>query len=507
VAVRAADMPYRGFDRRGRGGNTAPPWWLPACAFAVMGAVHLGGGAIAAAGVPVHVPYLLELLELISAVTGGLVAAVCLARWRAEGDAPALWFGLGTLVYALCRLAVPRLLSVPAAGPVSVDLAAALRPAALAVVLALFAAGIIAPAVDTGLRPVRLLIGALLVVGTLTATVAAVPAVTEALQGSVTLVPTAALAVVALYRGRRERRWLATWFGLLLVTIAFGELAGADGLIGGPPLAAAALRLAGLLLAAHGAVQEMVRSLRQQGSRLLRSQVDAQRAEELIRAEHELAQERAHEARSALAAIEGATSTLERHRDRLPADVQRQLAAAVSGEVRRLQALITSSSAGEEPRAFELLDVLAPVLAVEQARGTRTACQVSDGLVADGRPAAITEILQTLFDNVRRHAPGSSVMVRAARDGHEIVLRVEDRGPGVPPAQRTRIFQRGVRATDGAGPGEGIGLYVAARLADEQGGRLWVEDRPGGGASFALALPAGTRPELLHQSPDRLQRV
>ena len=71
-----------------------------------------------------------------------------------------------------------------------------------------------------------------------------------------------------------------------------------------------------------------------------------------------------------------------------------------------------------------------------------------------------------------------------------MLLRVDDSGPGIANEQKAQIFEPFVRV-NGAGnvPGTGIGLALVAQFAALQGGRAWVEDRPGGGASFRVSLP------------------
>lgn len=70
-------------------------------------------------------------------------------------------------------------------------------------------------------------------------------------------------------------------------------------------------------------------------------------------------------------------------------------------------------------------------------------------------------------------------------------LRVLDRGPGIAAADQSRLFRRFVRLGAGeSNPGSsGLGLAIARQAAEQMGGRLWYEDRPGGGAQFALELP------------------
>jgi signal transduction histidine kinase len=68
------------------------------------------------------------------------------------------------------------------------------------------------------------------------------------------------------------------------------------------------------------------------------------------------------------------------------------------------------------------------------------------------------------------------------------VVSVRDEGPGVPPEQQERIFQRFHRASTGT-QGMGLGLYLCQRLVEAHGGRIWVESAPGNGATFSFTLP------------------
>ena len=73
-----------------------------------------------------------------------------------------------------------------------------------------------------------------------------------------------------------------------------------------------------------------------------------------------------------------------------------------------------------------------------------------------------------------------------------MLLVVDDDGPGVPPESRERIFQPLAHGTQRSphSPGTGVGLALVAGFAELHGGRAWVEERPGGGASFNVLLAA-----------------
>ena len=100
-------------------------------------------------------------------------------------------------------------------------------------------------------------------------------------------------------------------------------------------------------------------------------------------------------------------------------------------------------------------------------------------------------MLTNLIGNAFKYCPpGTRVWVRAERSGPEVILIVEDEGDGIAQEDREVIFRRFERG-DTTAVGTGIGLSLVATFAEMHGGRAWVEDRPGGGASFRVALPRG----------------
>src|SRR3712207_6129192 len=123
-------------------------------------------------------------------------------------------------------------------------------------------------------------------------------------------------------------------------------------------------------------------------SRVAQSEFRALTADEKIRSAQAAAEERAHEARSALAAIEGATRTLEHYRDRLPQETQAALSTAISGEIRRLQRLVSVEESTGEITEFSLAESLAPIVASERARGVAVDVRVPGHLNVIGRAGA-----------------------------------------------------------------------------------------------------------------------
>ena len=94
--------------------------------------------------------------------------------------------------------------------------------------------------------------------------------------------------------------------------------------------------------------------------------------------------------------------------------------------------------------------------------------------------------------------PGSRIWIRVEPSDGGALLTVEDDGPGVPPELKAEIFEAFRRgpSTSEHSPGVGVGLSLVARFAELHGGRAWVDDRTGGGASFKVLLGGGSRPAL-----------
>jgi two-component system sensor histidine kinase KdpD len=103
-------------------------------------------------------------------------------------------------------------------------------------------------------------------------------------------------------------------------------------------------------------------------------------------------------------------------------------------------------------------------------------------------PESMRRIIGNLVENAHKYgAPPVRIVLHP--DGDRIVLSVIDAGRGVPPHEREKIFDRFYRTdTTGQKPGVGLGLPIVRGLAEACGGSVWVEDAPGGGAAFRVAL-------------------
>jgi two-component system, OmpR family, sensor histidine kinase KdpD len=110
-------------------------------------------------------------------------------------------------------------------------------------------------------------------------------------------------------------------------------------------------------------------------------------------------------------------------------------------------------------------------------------------------PTQLEHVLVNLLDNALKFSPPiDRIEVRAEQHDEEVILRVIDRGHGIPRQEHDRIFEAFSRGA--SSDGSGLGLAIARGFAQVNGGRLWVESEPGRGSTFALALPSAHVPEM-----------
>ena len=500
---------YSGQDRRG---SAAPHAELDGRGFLLAGGLLIGlllGVVLVESLAPVEswmaVAPVGAMLSAASAVLGTLLGVLLILRFRLTGDAVALWIGAAALVVAVVMVGVGELVPLSDATVLDTTVLGWVRPAGLMVALALLIAALRSPEVDARLSVRSVLAGAAGAVAGLALLLQLVPAASRLVVGSAEPLPSVAtsmagtgitaaawivLATVLLVRAIRGRRLLFGYTGLLTWALAMGEIARGIQLEGGATwiLGEPLLRSVGLALALVGAVRELQLGFAVQSTRMLQSHLTARRRQEELEAERAQRARLAHEARNALSAIEGATVTLDRSREALSPEQRGRLTVAVTKEIARLQQLVSAEHAAAEPRHVDVASVVQEQVELARARGSNVFADLSDGLTAVGEPTAVAESLQNLLVNAERHAAGTPVVVRGQRDAGRVLVRVEDRGPGIPDGDLDRIFDRGVRA--GGGYGSGLGLYVSRQLAREQGGDLWAETRLGAGAVFVLAIPS-----------------
>jgi two-component system, OmpR family, sensor histidine kinase KdpD len=107
------------------------------------------------------------------------------------------------------------------------------------------------------------------------------------------------------------------------------------------------------------------------------------------------------------------------------------------------------------------------------------------------------QILVNLLGNVAIHTPpGTQIEFSARADADQLILRVSDNGPGLPPGDPKKLFDRFQRGPDAVAGGTGIGLSLVKGFAEAQNGCVSAENRAGGGAVFTVKLPLTKLPPV-----------
>ncbi|HEY2806881.1 MAG TPA: sensor histidine kinase KdpD [Gemmatimonadales bacterium] len=216
-----------------------------------------------------------------------------------------------------------------------------------------------------------------------------------------------------------------------------------------------------------------------------------------------------HDLRTPLAGIEGAASTMLAGEP--PAAERRSLAQTIVRESRRMTRLVANLldmvrlEAGalhvnKEWQPLEEVVGVALVLLEERLQGHPVATHIPPDLPVvpiDG--LLVEQVLINLIENAVKYAPpGTPIDIDASPVPGGVVVGVADRGPGIPKGEELRIFEKFHRATeeDSAG-GVGLGLTICQGIVAAHGGKMWTENRDGGGALFRFTLPIEGQPPAM----------
>jgi len=202
-------------------------------------------------------------------------------------------------------------------------------------------------------------------------------------------------------------------------------------------------------------------------------------------------QDAGHELRTPLTSLRTNIAVLQRHHDLTPESRQRLLA-DLDAETKELTMLVneivelaTDQRDGEVESTVVLGEVAERVAERHRRRSGRVITVMHDGAPVVARPHALERAISNLVENALKF---STDAVDVTVEG--TTLRVADRGPGVAPADRARVFDRFYRSDEArALPGSGLGLSIVREMVDERGGTVFVDERPGGGAIVGFRLP------------------
>ena len=266
-----------------------------------------------------------------------------------------------------------------------------------------------------------------------------------------------------------------------------------------------------IMLAVALVISHLVSSVRAQA----KAQAELAVAAETERVRSALLASISHDLRTPLAVMSGASSSLAERGEQLGADERRALAGTIYRQARDmaevmgnvLQMTRFESGAIAIERDWDSLAEIAGS-ALERV-GARLA---QHRLMVDLPPdlplvrvdaILIEQVLGNLLENAARHTPaGTLVRLRAAAQEGELVVSVEDFGPGLQPEDFKRLFAKFHHgAAEGPAGGVGLGLAICRAILKLHGGRIWAEQLPGGGTAFRFTLPLEEAPPVPAEAP------
>jgi len=225
-----------------------------------------------------------------------------------------------------------------------------------------------------------------------------------------------------------------------------------------------------------------------------------------------------HDLRTPLAAITGSASSLLEGGERLDAASRRDLARAIHDEAYRLDRLLKNllDITRLESGALQLHKEWHPLEEIVGSALTRLEQRLGDRQIRTDFPpelplirldcVLVEQVVINLLENALKYAPPESAIELSARQSDGTVLfEIADRGLGLSPGDEQRVFEKFYRAASAREGGVGLGLTICRGIIDAHGGRIWAENRPGGGALFRFTLPVeahqpGTEPEAARAS-------
>jgi len=216
-----------------------------------------------------------------------------------------------------------------------------------------------------------------------------------------------------------------------------------------------------------------------------------------------------HELRTPIGHIKGFASSLLERDVTWDEETQRDFIAEIDREADRLATLVTDlldMSKIESGKDFLERGWRQPARVVEQTlKGLErltsdhvVVTKLEAGLpdvFADG--TQLERVLGNLVENAAKYTdPGTEIQVSAWRNGAQLEFCVADRGRGIPPEYQERIFERFFRIKGGPAPkpGTGLGLPICRGIVEAHGGKLWFEERDGGGSCFRFTIPLHSAP-------------
>lgn len=205
----------------------------------------------------------------------------------------------------------------------------------------------------------------------------------------------------------------------------------------------------------------------------------------------------AHDFRSPLAVVTGMADLLVRKAQSMSAEQLQQLSGTILKNGRKLESLVADLMDSQrlsqgvlkvERAQTDLADLVRAAIEDVDMRGHPVETRLPSVTALIDAPK-VERVIENLLMNAAKHTPsGTDVWVSLRDEGSKVMMVVEDAGEGIPDDMKEEIFEPFVQGMENV-PGTGIGLSLVRGIAELHGGRVWVEDREGGGCAFKVVLP------------------
>jgi two-component system sensor histidine kinase KdpD len=217
-----------------------------------------------------------------------------------------------------------------------------------------------------------------------------------------------------------------------------------------------------------------------------------------------------HDLRTPLAVVAGAASTLLQKDGSLDRSDRLELVHTIQEETERLERIIRNvlnltrleSGAIKINKEWQLLEEIIGVVLnrlADHLKERPLELKIPPDLpLVPFDTLLMEQVFSNLMENALRHTPpGAPIEIEIKLQQSDVMIEVSDHGPGVPNHEEEAIFSKFTRSTH-TRIGAGIGLSICRAIIEAHGGRIWAENRPGGGAAFKFVIPVeGTPPTLV----------
>jgi two-component system sensor histidine kinase KdpD len=227
-----------------------------------------------------------------------------------------------------------------------------------------------------------------------------------------------------------------------------------------------------------------------------------------------------HDLRTPLATITGAATSLLDEQGRIDPPTRLELARSIYHEADRLDRLLKNllDMMRIEAGAVQLNKEWHPLDEVVGAALARLEGRLRDHTVNTAFPAdlplvlvdgvLLEQVVINLVENAVKYAPaGSAIDLSASASNRDVIVEVADRGPGIPLGEETRIFDKFYQAKPAREGGVGLGLTICLGIVEAHGGRIWAENRSGGGALFRFSIPLPDQQPSVETEQPEARRV